>query len=586
MRSLRSNIAAVVTSSLVLTGAIVPSRVAAADGDQYAEQATITYRLDRKDKEVDVRASFAITNRIPSTPTARYYTDRWQWIYVPTYAQDFRVISGGKARLVKRDAQWRYYEISFARIFYGQHASFTATWTLPSRGAKSSNPTRVTDAYSHFCWYGQDVDAGSTRAILPRRVDVETSGSDVRTSKGKVTTVVGRQRTDLNTFGACTDVYDGRLLVHRMSTSPAGHQVEIGAWPDDTAWLDTAEQNVDFALSKLEGIVGAPIPGDKPIVVREAAANALGGYAGDFDSDSSVIRLNEQDDSTLTITHEIAHSWFNTDSFASTWMYEGLAEWAARSAIGVPCSEPPDYPGKGSPNLTKWRRLGYKPSQTTRDVLGYQYEASCAIMATVADAIGPDRMNGVIEVLLDGRSPYDRLPSDETQPDNASSSASPASGSFQPDGSPAASTPVGATDPSAGWTPTRSQKRRTKPVDWRQWLDVVDEVGLVPAGVTDLTIAEDALVHHGIATPKKLQERAAARTAFHELQTLAPGGQTPAVVRRLLDDWQFEQALTAIGAAQPVAASLSSAAAEGGNVETQWKAYEAARTVADINALR
>ena len=97
----------------------------------------------------------------------------------------------------------------------------------------------------------------------------------------------------------------------------------------------------------------------------------------------------------------------------------------------------------------------------------------------------------------------------------------------------------------------RQQDRRTKPVDWRQWLDIVDEVGLVPAGVQDPELAEGLLRRYGIAKRSQLDGRAEARAAFHELQAMAPDGVTPAVVRRLMDDWEFRDARSTIRLARP-----------------------------------
>ena len=148
--------------ALLLTAMLMfAPAVAAADNDHITEQATLTYKLDRRHEQVAVSASFTITNRIPSTATVRYYIVDWGPIAVPTYGQDFRVTGKGvSVSLQTRDDSFRYYAVHFPRILLGQSRSFKASWTLPSRGANSSNPTRVSDAYSHFCWYGQPVDFG------------------------------------------------------------------------------------------------------------------------------------------------------------------------------------------------------------------------------------------------------------------------------------------------------------------------------------------------------------------------------------------------------------------------------------------
>ena len=568
----------------LLTAAMmtVAPAVASADSDHITEQATVTYKLDRRHEQVTVSARFTITNRIPSTATVRYFIQDWGGIAVPSYAQDFRVTGRGvTASLRSRDDAFRYYVVHFPRILLGQSRSFTSTWTLPSRGANSSNPTRVTDAYSHFCWYGQPVDTGKVTAVLPREVEAETSGSDVRTSsQARSTTVSARQKTDLITFGACTDVYDRDLLLHKDFTSPAGHLVTVEGWPDDPTWLSDTASSVEFALTSLEGIVGAPIPGGRDILIREAAGNSLGGYGGYFDSNSSVIRVSEVADSPLLLAHEIAHSWFDFDHFGAPWLTEGLAEWAARAAVQVPCFEP-SYPAKGSPTLGKWRYLGYKPSRSRSALVDYQYQASCAVMTQVADAIGPDRMRDVIGVLLDGRSPYDRLP--EVRESTATPVPTLGPGSQAGPGQAASPSPTVTETAGPSWSSTPSSRIRTKPVDWRQWLDAVDEIGLTPAGVVGPSLGETLLTTHGIATTKQLRDREAARTAFHELQAAAPGGITPAFVRRLMDDWKFADAQDAIALAAPIAASLSASPLAGSDPTSEgWTTYENAKSKPDL----
>ena len=49
-----------------------------------------------------------------------------------------------------------------------------------------------------------------------------------------------------------------------------------------------------MALAGLESAVGAPLPDDRPILVREVAANALMGYGGEFDPGSGIIRVGEE----------------------------------------------------------------------------------------------------------------------------------------------------------------------------------------------------------------------------------------------------------------------------------------------------
>ena len=96
------------------------------------------------------------------------------------------------------------------------------------------------------------------------------------------------------------------------------------------------------------------------------------------------------------LAHELAHTWFNSRTLSTNWLWEGLAEWTARQAAGNPCEPPGDYPAKGSPKLRSWRILGLQAGLADQAVVEYQYLAACSIMEQVAcgdgtrgDARGP-----------------------------------------------------------------------------------------------------------------------------------------------------------------------------------------------------
>jgi hypothetical protein len=212
-------------------------------------------------------------------------------------------------------------------------------------------------------------------------------------------------------------------------------------------------------------------------------------------------------------------------------------------------------------------------------------------------------MQGVISLLLSGDSPYDLVPDAGSGPAPGPSEApgSPAAGLVGPP--PPRLAPGGtASDPTSTALPatpgpgdstrvltprfsaTRSSGRRTRPVDWRQWLDVVDEAGLVPAGVANLTFAEDLLVTTGVIRRRSVRTRADARAAFHRLRALAPAGITPVVVRRGMDRWDFEDASRDMRLAAPIAMRLAGLPAA--DAEPLWAAYEAARSRAALRRLR
>ncbi len=426
---------------------------ALADGDQVTENAVISYRLDRTGSRVLVTARFRWTNQISSTAFRRYYLERWGPIGVPTGAKDFRVTGRGvRSRRFPTGGSFDNVIVSFPRIYRGQTVSFSARWTLPSRGAESASEVRVSDAYSTFCWSGQPVDSGFITVTMPRSLEAVTRGSAVRTSRsGNARRIQARERRDMGTFYACTDIFDPKRLVRRDVTSPGGQVVSVEGWPGDVAWLDEVTTSVESVVAGLESVVGVPIAGGDRIRVREVAANALMGYGGEFDLGSGSIRVSESGASAQLLAHELSHVWFNAQSVNANWMWEGLAEWAARETVGSQCTAPAEYPVKGSPRLGSWRILGPQAGLGDQAVVEYQYLAACSIMDDVARRMGPEQMRAALGALLDGGAPYDRLP-----PLVVLTPPAPAI---------------------ARWAATRSRPPRSTPVDWRQWLDIMDEVG-------------------------------------------------------------------------------------------------------------
>jgi hypothetical protein len=121
--------------------------------------------------------------------------------------------------------------------------------------------------------------------------------------------------------------------------------------------------------------------------------------------------------------------------------------------------------------------------------------------------------------------------------------------------------------------------------DWREWLDAVDEVGLVPAGATDLELAERLLVEFGVALPRELDGRSEARALYHAALD-AWGDDTPAVVSRSMDAWAFEDAARAIDITDEIMRDLADAGDGSSEVATLVEEMAAAETLAELRSLR
>ena len=96
-------------------------------------------------------------------------------------------------------------------------------------------------------------------------------------------------------------------------------------------------------------------------------------------------------------------------------------------------------------------------------------------------------------------------------------------------------------------------------VDWRQWLDAVDERGALPADVEDTKTFADLLRTYGIATDVQLKGRADARTHLDEARDAVTeaGGDwaVPAGVYTSMRDWKFGDAEALMTEAEAVMAT-------------------------------
>jgi hypothetical protein len=449
------------------------------------------FRLVPGRNRVDVTVDMTVTNR-----SRQFFITQWQFFAVMG-AQRVR-FSGASGQVVGQHGELIRYALTYPPLYPGQTRRIRATYRLPGGAPRTGTRTRVTPAYAHFCWHGQVTDTGTVTAILPRAFDSVTQHGAVRTRRvGDRIEITARRTRSPGQFYACTDAFRPGRLQRAETTSPGGQTVVVEGWPDDPEWTPRMVATLDDILPRLEDLAGSPIPGDS-LIVRQVASQALGPYAGDFSHRTGQVRVSEFHGSPLLIAHEVAHAWFNPTTMRGVWMPEGHAEWSARAVHGMDCEPHGPWPGRGQPRLRDWRYMGAQPDPVVRAIVTYQYAAACTIVQTVARLMGEDAMREVHRALLERTPKY-------------------------------------------GGTPVRRPPRP----DWREWLDAVDEVGLVPAGVADLDAAERVLVEFGVARPRDLRGRASARAAYHEAMAVLGEGM-PALVRDLMDDWRFGRATNAL----------------------------------------
>lgn len=540
-RSLGSRLSRVVSAGLAallaLTLVAVAPPQAAQAADDVVNTATTTYELVPNKGILRVTVDLSVTNRVPSgsqvVPCTKWEFDPWIGYYpvastcrqtidyyinstsvwLERNARKIRVTAdrGAVSRSLDKKystADFAVFKLGFQSVFGGQTRKLHITYEIPGGKPRSASATRVGRAYANFCVFANGLDSGSVRVIVPKAFAIEISPSKMSSSPSG-SRVIYRSGTvaDTSKYYRCFEGTNETGFSRAEVTSPSGRTVLIEGWPEDKAWRAAVAAEVSSAVDALEKMVGRGLPGSGPITVREVSDSELGAYAGIFNTKTAVARISETYTEPGVVAHELSHAWFNLDAFAARWMSEGLALWAERVSptAGKDCSEPGAYPGKGDVDLDEWVFVGPKSTPAEEKLVAFQYDASCWITTALGTKMGDDRMGEVIAALLDRRAAYGDEPTDQR----------PGSG----------------------------------PVDWKAFLDLVDEVGLVPAGVTDLEYAQDLLLDYGVADAAALEGRTAARAAYHELTADLGAWAMPDALRSPLETWDFREAQARVATA-------------------------------------
>ena len=533
-------LAALVLSCLQFTA---PAPAAAAGGR--TDTASTTYTLDPEAARLDVEIDLTVENS--SSPDIDFTV-----VWLEDTATAVRVVADrGSASLSLFASAYGYaqYQLFFAPISAGQERHLTITYRVPGGAPRSESLTRLGRAFVSFCVVSNGIDEGTARLVVPAGYDLEVdahNGEFEATTRAGITTYETPELEDPFNFWACAFGDNPNAYVTVSLESPTGRTIELQAWPEDPTWQDQMEEQIAGALGRLEELVGQDLPGDGPIIVREVSSVELGPYAGTFDPEEAVARVSEHLE-LGTVAHELAHAWFNDALFEARWMSEGSAAWAESTVTDVPCEDPGEYPGSGRASLANWRFAGPRAGSDELAVIGYQYAAACYVVSSVVERMGLERMRDVLAALL--------------------------------------------ADELAYQSGDRVLEGRGGAQDWREWLDAVDELGLVPAGVTDLDYAQDLVAEFGAGTETAaalLPARSRARALYHELLTSIGDWAVPEAVLRPMAEWSFTFATVAIDfevAAYEAATATSAALPEVDAVNGPLKGLvEGARTQAELDA--
>jgi hypothetical protein len=533
-------------SSLILAA---PGTALAANG--MTETGNTTYEVLPAQAVIKVTVSISIANHKPNDALYYYYWNKTQITVEKEASAVSATSNAGKVRqkALKSDDYYRYIELDYPDVLYGQTRVVTATYTIPA-APKAPGGYRALSAYASLCALGNGEDTGSLSVVLPAGFDLTVdSGSDLSPTTDKS----GRQVYSTGTQAApyklwsCVDAENESKLTE--TTVLSGTQsFTLQSWPEDKAWSDEIRTDVVSDVPALEELTGLTMPGGMVKIV-EAGQSQLGDASGVYSADRKMSYISETVEKA-TVAHELSHIWFNKDLFSAKWMSEGLAgysEQASGAGNFTPCKEPGTYPGTGSPNIANWVDLTAQPTKQDLDVLDYEYAASCYVFTSLSDSMGADNFRNVLQAATDDVMAYQGSLQDE-----------------QLDGA-------------------------ALPLTSRQMLDLIDEIGMVPGGVGDLDQAGDLLVKYGVFDAGSLDARSAARTRYHGLVTAAKTWKMPLAVREPMATWSFVDATDEMSTVQQILdlrskieSTVKGLTLDGTQIQ---KDFESAKTPADLEAV-
>jgi hypothetical protein len=494
--------------TLVATGLMALPVVA--ETERLNEQSVVTYKVDPRDGSIDVEITLRLegTNPNQAVPAGSYGP-----IYVEERTQPGTPrVRGIPARPTFSEAPgpWREMFIEIPRIPPGEVLTVPIRYSLRAGLDQddtrlAATPARVSTGYVYVCAPGQDSDLGSIEIEVRTgaRFVIDQSGTPLVEEGGTLQSELVPRPVGL--FTCIEATRQGRLESETL-IGPDEREIVLQAWPSDRArgWLDAAEENATPVLDELRAFLGQEIPGEGPIIIRQAPNATLGGYASAHDQ-AGVVQLDERA-GVFDPEHELAHVWFNADLFREQWLREGLAEWTASSLQGEACAPVAD--NETDVELGDWKVVQPSSPDTIEQQIADQEAAACGIVAAMQQRMTPELWNAAIGSLLRGETKY-----------------------------------LGSAGPGVAATPT---------VTYRQFLDAMDERGLVPSAAADpafagnlddLDFAQNLVEAFGAdVQPLELIQRAATRERYHQFLADAAPLAAPLAVRKAMEDWNFNTA--------------------------------------------
>ena len=427
---------------------------------------------------------------------------------------------------------WEAIDLETPRISAQEQGKFQVRYTMQAatdldRRRLDRTAARLDDSYVYFCVTGQDTQQGSVVVKFEGNASAwqpVLHGTPMEpTANGFRSRAVDRPNAG-DIFTCFEAVRSGRLQP-RTIIGPADREILLQSWSGLDAWLEAAATITPGVLRDIRAFLDYDIPGEGPVVVRTSPSSDIGGYASAHRT-RGVVQLDE---GLTDPQHDLAHAWFSADTFLDDWLREGLAEWTDTAMNGEACEPVTSNPLDLEMNDEGWQVVQPQSPDDWEERIAAQEAAACGIVTAVQERMSADRWHEVLGSMLLGETKY-----------------------------------IGSAGPEIGTSAL---------VDWREWLDAVDERGLVPAAadpeyaanLDDLDWAQNVLADFGIpeVVPElgtdQLDERSQARVMYHGLlDHIAPLG-APNAVRKDMDDWDFQTAMSRIELSREVYDQLARA---------------------------
>jgi hypothetical protein len=541
---------ALVALLLTLVATIGLTLPAAAATDRLNETSLVTYMVDPGTGNIDVDIIF----RLSPSANRPFPGEEWGPIVIESRATP-RVNLRGETRFEELPGPWRALYVTLPRIDAGGQLAFRVQYTLAGsirqQAARLEDmPARVDAGYIYVCVPGQDTDSGLVELKIASSgaFEVDQSGSVLSpTDNG----LESESLRDPKTLFTCVEATrENRMGEPTTFPGPDDRAMVIQPWRDSPdGWSFGVEQNGERALDSIREFLGHEIPGEGPVILRQAPERGIGGYASAHDT-PGIVQVDERG-GTEDPEHEFAHAWFGKDNVLELWLREGLAEWIATSIQGAECA--PATSSDANVQLTDWQVVKPFSDPDTIDAdIAAQQAASCGVISAMTERMSAEQWNEVLGSMLKSETKY-----------------------------------IGTRGP----TPDGEAV-----VDYREFLDAVDERGLIPAAKTDpafaanreeLDFAQNLLDAVGAdVDPALLAERSAARAAYHDfLDEAAPLG-APLAVREAMDSWEFRRATEALTKSYEVLGAIRDADAKlptAGLIPFIQPSFEGARTEAALD---